>query len=238
MNFVLKFGECMRILSMLSDPEGIHQYFLDKHIKEVFSVWADKSIATALDYGCGNMPYAEVIRRVAQQSVAIDIGQNALADIILEPDSPLPFESGMVDMVTSFQVLEHVKYFERYLSEVARVCRQGGLFVISVPSVWPFHPHPTDFRRWMFPGIESDLASAGFRIQKSLLILNPISSSIQFFLSVCRYMLWNQGKVKRAFVVLLACLLNPAILISERLFKSTYKLGAGNFLIVAIKDCL
>lgn len=226
----------MNVFSILSDPEGAHTYFLNKSIKEVFSVWDDKSFLMSLDYGCGDRPYVEEIQRVSRKPVGIDIGQNVLADISIEPDLPLPFESESFDLVVSFQVLEHVKSCDQYLSEAARVCRHDGILVISVPSVWPFHPHPTDFRRWMLPGLENDLANARFRVQQSLSILNPVSSSIQYFLSVCRYMWWNQGRRRRALVILLAWLLNPMIFLSEKLFQSTYKLGAGNFLIVAQKD--
>ena len=47
---------------------------------------------------------------------------------------PLPFEDEMFDYVVSFQVIEHIKHDKRLVSEVMRVLRPGGKFIVSTPN--------------------------------------------------------------------------------------------------------
>jgi len=104
----------------------------------------------------------------------------------------LPFRSGYFSAVFSNSVLEHIKVLEPVLSEVRRILKNGGIFIITVPndnftknlSVGRFlnglglknwtefyqhffnkisrHYHPDPVSRW-----EERLESAGFEIIKS-----------------------------------------------------------------------
>lgn len=47
----------------------------------------------------------------------------------------LAFEDASFDLVVSFSVFEHLKEYRRALSEVSRVLRPGGLFLLGMPSV-------------------------------------------------------------------------------------------------------
>src|SRR6185295_4477772 len=47
----------------------------------------------------------------------------------------LPYPDGMFDLVVSFSVFEHLHEFKRGLSEVARVLRPGGTFLLGMPTV-------------------------------------------------------------------------------------------------------
>ena len=47
---------------------------------------------------------------------------------------PLPFEDESFDFVVSFQVIEHIKRDKQLVSEVMRVLRPGGKFIVSTPN--------------------------------------------------------------------------------------------------------
>ncbi len=47
---------------------------------------------------------------------------------------PLPLESESVDCVVSFQVIEHIKRDDKFIDEVYRVLKKGGLFILSTPN--------------------------------------------------------------------------------------------------------
>lgn len=47
----------------------------------------------------------------------------------------LPYDDSMFDLVASFSVFEHLHEYRRALSEVSRVLRPGGLFLLGMPSV-------------------------------------------------------------------------------------------------------
>ena len=48
---------------------------------------------------------------------------------------PIDFEDESFDYVVSFQVIEHIKADAQFVSEVARVLRPGGKFIVSTPNV-------------------------------------------------------------------------------------------------------
>ncbi len=47
----------------------------------------------------------------------------------------LPYDRAFFDLVVCFSVFEHLSEYPRALSEVARVLRPGGLFLLGMPSV-------------------------------------------------------------------------------------------------------
>lgn len=47
---------------------------------------------------------------------------------------PLPFAAESFDCVISFQVIEHIVRYEAFVSEVHRVLRPGGRFILSTPN--------------------------------------------------------------------------------------------------------
>jgi len=217
---------------LLADPEGMHTVFLRRAVHEAFGTWASGSLEHSVDFGCGNCPFQREIDRISRKVTTVDIGDNPLATMRIVPGERLPLDDRSADLVVSFQVLEHVRDYVGYLNECARICRPGGWLLLSVPSVWPFHPHPEDYRRWMLPGLQYDLAQAGFDVEQHWPILNAVSTVFQYLLSVCRYGARSRAPT-RVLARCLALALNPLILITERLFSSSSRFGGGNYLVKA-----
>lgn len=48
----------------------------------------------------------------------------------------LPYRDGAFDLVVSFDVFEHIAESDRHLSEVARVLRPGGSYLLQTPNKW------------------------------------------------------------------------------------------------------
>jgi len=219
-------------IRLLANPEGVHLFLLRNAVRQALLHWNDQQFRVALDYGCGDCPYEEETRSVATQLFRADIGVNPLADVLVGVSDTLPFEDESMDLITSFQVLEHVADYRAYLSECARLSGEGGCLLLTVPSIWPYHPHPTDYRRWLVQGLTWDLAEVGYEVEKHVYVLNPISASVQYTMSVFDYMSIGRGRFFRFFVRGAAILANIAILLSERLFRRTSRLGGGNILVL------
>ena len=47
---------------------------------------------------------------------------------------PLPFADESFDVIVSFQVIEHIKRDKEFVSEVRRVLKKGGKFIVSTPN--------------------------------------------------------------------------------------------------------
>jgi SAM-dependent methyltransferase len=98
-----------------------------------------------LDVGCntgyGTIRFTPVARRVVGVDVsarAIDAARLRATDgrpeFVATDGFDLPFPDASFDLVTSFQVLEHVPDAGTYLREIRRVVRPGGRVILATPN--------------------------------------------------------------------------------------------------------
>ncbi len=71
----------------------------------------------------------------------------------------LPFLDNSVEGVLSEVVLEHVERPDLVIAEAFRVVKPGGRVFFIAPFLFPFHGHPSDFRRWSRQGLEAEFAA-------------------------------------------------------------------------------
>jgi SAM-dependent methyltransferase len=82
-----------------------------------------------------------------------------------EHEIPAPDEA--FDVVVSGQVLEHVREPWRWMAEVARVCRRGGVVITVNPVSWPYHEAPIDCWRIYPDGMRALCEAAGLVVEES-----------------------------------------------------------------------
>lgn len=98
-----------------------------------------------LDVGCntgyGTVRFMPVARSVTGTDVspkAIEAARVRASDgqprFVLTDGGTLPFDDGSFDLVTNFQVLEHVPDAIAYLEGLRRVARPGGTIVLATPN--------------------------------------------------------------------------------------------------------
>jgi SAM-dependent methyltransferase len=101
-----------------------------------------------LDLGCGTGYGTALLADTCETVCGVDISDEAIGyahgryvapnlsyEIIekIENGRRMRFENASFDAVISFQVIEHVQDIAAYLSEVKRVLKPGGLFVVATP---------------------------------------------------------------------------------------------------------
>jgi len=106
---------------------------------------------TLCDLGCGNGAQTLLFAPKANITVGIDVdfaslrsfrastehsGLSARTVGVRYDGEILPLPDASVDVVTCFEVLEHVASEKAVLAELRRVLRPGGRLVISVPNRW------------------------------------------------------------------------------------------------------
>jgi SAM-dependent methyltransferase len=109
-----------------------------------------------VDVGCGHGYGAAHLARDGRRVLAIDIACDVLVEASLRYTHPslwyacadarhLGVRDGSVDLVTAFQVVEHVPEAENFIREVARVLRPSGVALLSTPNalthVGPSNPY-------------------------------------------------------------------------------------------------
>lgn len=75
---------------------------------------------------------------------------------------------GLFDIVVSGQVIEHVRKPWIWLTELARVCKPGGLVLTVNPVSWPYHEAPIDCWRIYPDGMRALCEEAGLIVELSI----------------------------------------------------------------------
>lgn len=98
-----------------------------------------------LDLGC-NVGYGtSVLGTHAALAVGVDVSRHALREASERPRTAnvqfvpvdgvnLPFAQHQFQLITSFQVIEHVQDYDTYLVEIKRVLTPGGVVAFSTPN--------------------------------------------------------------------------------------------------------
>jgi len=99
-----------------------------------------------LDLGCGDgsftLKVAEVLN--ASEIYGVDVASEVLSQaegkgiktfVIDLNTSRLPFADGEFDIITAFEVIEHLWNTDNMISEAFRVLKRGGLFILTTPNL-------------------------------------------------------------------------------------------------------
>lgn len=157
-------------------------YFARKGLFEAITPLLVRFAGRVLDVGCGSKPYKKYCVNSSEYvGLEIDTPENRRrkkADFFYD-GSVFPFESSNFDCVLSNEVFEHVFNPTQFLSEINRVLKKDGLFLISVPFVWDEHEQPYDYARYSSFGLKHNLEKAGFEILEAKKTVNSIAVIFQ-----------------------------------------------------------
>jgi SAM-dependent methyltransferase len=132
-------------------------------LRNVGSVRSGSGKRRYLDVGCGNGFITELVATSFDEVVGIDVEERCLEDfrehasdkwnfkILSMSAAKMDLPSEFFSLITSFEVLEHVADLDATAREIVRVCRPGGVVVVSVPQVWfPFENHGMRIGNWTY----------------------------------------------------------------------------------------
>jgi len=96
------------------------------------------------DIGCGGGSFIDFIKGVASQTVAIEPSEIYRGGVKKKGHAAYAYASeackdyeGKVDVVTSFDVIEHVESPQAFLDDAFRLCSKGGHVIIGTPTDYP-----------------------------------------------------------------------------------------------------
>ena len=130
-------------------PDDIYREHIDRYI---FAAGLTKGKAI-LDVACGTGYGVErMVEAGAARAVGVDIsvesvsyarerfGGNDGTSFVCADAIRLPFSDSSFDVVVSFETIEHIKQYRKFLAECRRVLKENGLFVSSTPNRRIFSP--------------------------------------------------------------------------------------------------
>ncbi|HEY2963049.1 MAG TPA: class I SAM-dependent methyltransferase [Pyrinomonadaceae bacterium] len=142
-----------------------------------------------LDVGCGTGANLLMLSRYGDAE-GVDVSEDALAfcrerglaDVRQGAGEELPYDDNTFDLVTAFDVVEHMDDDLAGLSEMYRVLRPGGHVLLFVPTfmfLWGLQDEVSNHRRrYRLPELRRVLEQAGFEIERSTY------ANITFFLPI------------------------------------------------------
>lgn len=159
-----------------------------------------------VDLGCGDMPYAPMMRELGLDYRGADIGEGA--ELSIDDHGRVSLPDQAADAVISVQVLEHVADLDAYLAEVRRLLPRDGQLFLSTHGSWLYHPHPEDHRRWTRTGLILDLEKRGLRVEHVVPIVGPLATTTLIRLTGFVFGLRKLPLLGEAFAVLLSIVMN------------------------------
>lgn len=146
-----------------------------------------------LDLGCGTGGTLAVVSEFGR-AVGLDPFPDALAycrrrglrELVAADATRLPFAEAGFDLVTSFDVFEHIADDGAAFAEAARMLRPGGLLLLTVPAyrwLWSDHDIVLEHhRRYARHEVAERLRSAGLeplRLSYCITFLLPLAAALR-----------------------------------------------------------
>ncbi len=160
----------------------------------------------ALDIGCGQMPYKQLLLNAPSRVtkyVGLDLAQNLYGNPNLSWDGKrIPLLTGSIDCAIATEVFEHCAQPELVMAETIRVLKPGGMLFLTVPFLWPLHCVPDDEYRYTPFSLKRHLENCGFA-QIELKALGGWDASLGQMIGLWARRRWMSPR-KRALVSTLA----------------------------------
>jgi len=119
-----------------------------------------------LDIGCGTRRYEPIFLPHVEKYIGLDWPQiidRARPDVIGDA-MRIPIKSASIDTLLATELMEHLPSPHIFLAEVARVLRNNGILILSVPFLEPLHEEPRDYYRFTPFSLRLLMEEHGFSI--------------------------------------------------------------------------
>lgn len=179
-------------------------------IRHIIALYRIRRGSIVLDSGSGRGDFSRAFAKAGMDTWGIDAsdyekkyedGVNFVGNFDLETGR-LPFDDGYFDVVFSKSVLEHIHKPEQYLSEINRVLKPGGLFIVMVPDwhtqMYIYYDDFSHVQPYTQKGLADALKVFGFKnVSAEVFYQLPIVWKHPSIKIVCMFLQFIGGPVKK-----------------------------------------
>lgn len=206
-------------------PGEVEQDLWNEHIARYAFAARFATGRRVLDVGCGTGYGSAELSRTAASVLAIDVSTEAAGyahakypfdgvTFLAASATAIPFKAGTFDLVTAFEVIEHIEDWRALLGEASRVLATDGVFLVSTPNkayytesrgaggANPYHVHEFEYEEFreelsrVYPSVQvllQDRSEAfAFRPPKTYAPVEAriesgggLATDAHFFVAVC-----------------------------------------------------
>lgn len=202
----MKFDKFKSLLSHIRCTPLHPQWFVYRKCESYNKNIACVLKGVVLDVGCSDQ-YIKKYLPDHLYYVGLDYYETATEWYYTSPNvfgdaQNLPFADESIDSVLLLDVLEHLPDPESCIKEISRVMRNGGVFVLQVPFLYPLHDLPLDFHRWTHHGLQKLVGKHGFVVLEEIALGTTLETcGLLINIGLCKsLLLWLKSR-------------NPAILL-------------------------
>lgn len=98
-----------------------------------------------LDIAAGSGYGTNILAQKAKKAYGVDVSPDAIKyaqenygakniEFLVGDAEEIPLPDKSVDLVITFETIEHVKNYKKFLSEISRVLKEDGLAIVSTPN--------------------------------------------------------------------------------------------------------
>lgn len=226
----------LRREAFITSPLGIvisPVYFIRDGLYKNIASFAPRLGGRILDFGCGSKPYESLFVN-ASSYIGVDVQvsghdhRKSRIDVFYD-GTTLPFPDDQFDSVVCFEVLEHVFNIDVLITEIRRVLKPGGQFLMSLPFAWDEHEIPYDFARYTSFGIRSVLERNQLEIVEMKKTTTYVLALCQVFIAyLSRYVLPKNKIAAGVFQLVLIFPLNLGALLLNFVLPKRYEYYCNN----------
>jgi SAM-dependent methyltransferase len=163
-------------LRTLVEVEDRHWWYKERRTLLARELRRLTSPGLALDIGAAGGGNTRVLRAHGWRAVAVEYAPTAAevarergVDVLRADARELPLRTGSMDLVTAFDVLEHIEEDHLAAAEITRVLRPGGTALLAVPAdmaLWSAHDEAVGHvRRYTRDALSTVVVKGGLVIE-------------------------------------------------------------------------
>ncbi|MGC2661179.1 MAG: methyltransferase domain-containing protein [Bryobacteraceae bacterium] len=203
-------------------PGEVNQDLWNEHYSRYRFAATFAAEKRVLDVGCGAGYGTALLAESAANAIGFDVSAEAIeyarrhygqkARFVVGDAAHFPEDLHGFDVITAFEVIEHLEGYENLIAEAARVLTDGGIFLVSTPNKIyytetrreagpnPYHVHEFEFAefdavlRRRFPHVQVIaqnlqeavvFGGAASMVGSSYIAAAPSLRKAQFFIALC-----------------------------------------------------